>query len=427
MPKNYEFSHYDHPDSQNYSKEERNIILLGFQRGDIYAVIANNINTQLGKHRSKKSIRGHVERNRDVFGYKAAPPARSSNEAIDSAAVAKEIPVDHQVEHDRVVTRITQRARVTNKKYNELMRQIDKLEKEKEAILQIGSNLTTYQISPKLPSDTSEATAFMVASDWHCAEKVESRSVNGLNMFNLDECKKRSELFFKNGLRLLKIQQKDVHIDTLVLPILGDMISGHIHDELMESNYLSPIDETIYAQNLLASGIEFLCTEKSIKKIIIPCHYGNHGRTTRDRRISTERGNSLEYFMYHQLANHFRKNKKVEFIISGGYHSYLEIYGYTLRMHHGHSIGFGGGVGGISIPVNKAISQWDKIRRADLDIFGHFHQFLDGGKFLSNGSLIGYNAFALSIKASYDVPKQAFFLIDKKRFKTIVAPILMVD
>lgn len=48
----------------------------------------------------------------------------------------------------------------------------------------------------------------------------------------------------------------------------------------------------------------------------------------------------------------------------------------------------------------------------------------DAGNWLLNGSLIGYNAFAISIKAPYETPKQTFFLISKKRGKSGVFPIL---
>ena len=84
-------------------------------------------------------------------------------------------------------------------------------------------------------------------------------------------------------------------------------------------------------------------------------------------------------------------------------------------------------MGGIFIPANKAIAQWNKVQWADLDVFGHFHQMKDGGNFVSNGSLIGFNAYALSIKADYEHPKQAFFLIDRKRGRTITAPIVFDD
>jgi hypothetical protein len=96
-----------------------------------------------------------------------------------------------------------------------------------------------------------------------------------------------------------------------------------------------------------------------------------------------------------------------------------------IRFHHGHAINYQGGIGGIFIPAFKAISQWDKARPVDLDLFGHFHQCKDGGKFLSNGSLIGFNAYALSIKADYEEPKQQLFMIDKNRGRTCTWPILL--
>jgi hypothetical protein len=106
-------------------------------------------------------------------------------------------------------------------------------------------------------------------------------------------------------------------------------------------------------------------------------------------------------------------------------HSYLQVYDTTIRFQHGHAIKYGGGVGGIYIPVNKAIAQWNKARHADLDVFGHFHQQRDGGNFVVNGSLIGYNAFAMSIKADYEQPKQALFLMDKKRGRTCLWPLFL--
>jgi hypothetical protein len=73
----------------------------------------------------------------------------------------------------------------------------------------------------------------------------------------------------------------------------------------------------------------------------------------------------------------------------------VDIFGKTVRFHHGHAINYQGGIGGIFIPAFKAISQWDKMRQADVDFFGHFHQHKDGSKFVSNGSLIGFNTYAL--------------------------------
>jgi hypothetical protein len=129
--------------------------------------------------------------------------------------------------------------------------------------------------------------------------------------------------------------------------------------------------------------------------------------------------------MYHAMANYFKDEPRVTMLIPEGAHSYVNVYGYVIRFLHGHDVKYGGGVGGLTIPLNKSIAQWDKAKKANLTCLGHFHQRFDGGNFLVNGSLIGYNAFALSIKASAEEPAQAFALIDKKRGKTLVCPILL--
>ena len=328
-----------------------------------------------------------------------------------------------ELENDKRVRREKISYEQVASKYRSALSRNEELEAEVEAMKAITSGVETYHIIPKKQTGNSEAVAFMIASDWHAEETVTKASVNGLNEYTLAIAEKRAMRFFQNGLRLLQICRKDVSIDTVVLGLLGDFLSGNIHDELLETCSLQPIEATMLVQKWIASGIEFLLKHTNCK-LIIPCCPGNHSRITKKQRHATEAGNSLETFMYHSLAQYFQKEKRVQFIIAEGYHTYLDVYNMTVRFHHGHAIRYQGGIGGLTIPANKAIAQWNKAKRADLEIFGHWHQFFDAGNFICNGSNIGFNAFALSIKASYEPPRQAFFILDRKRGKTIVAPIL---
>ena len=308
-------------------------------------------------------------------------------------------------------------------RYEEALKTIGRQEQELSSLNVISRGVETFAIEPQLPSGTSEATVVWVASDWHVEEKVDPRVVNGLNRHNMGIAKQRATTFFQAGLRLTNLLAQDVKIQTIVLALLGDFISGDIHEEVAEMAEVPPTEAAVYAQNLLISGIEFIL-EHSAYELVIPCHSGNHGRTTKTTRFAAENGHSLEYLMYLHLAAYFRHEPRVKFIISEGMHSYLKIYGQTLRFHHGHALRYQGGVGGLYIPVGKALHQWNLGRHADLDVFGHFHQLVDGGRFICNGSMIGYNAFALSIKAAYEPPRQALFLLDKKRGRTATWPIL---
>ena len=329
--------------------------------------------------------------------------------------------LSENLEGDRNLLRARTEGNITKKKYKEALLENDRLRVEKEAILRIQETPQKIKFTQR-QNGGSDATAFIIASDWHIEETVRPSDVSGLNEYNLEICDKRVKKFFSNAVKLLEITQKESRVNQVVLALLGDFISGHIHLELLENNTLLPADAIWRVQNYLISGINFLLDNSKIELTII-CHGGNHGRMTKRIHHATEQGNSLEVYMYNNIALHFKNNKRVNFIIADGYHTYVDVYDYKVRLHHGHAIRYAGGVGGIFIPVNKAIAQWNKGRTVDLDVFGHFHQFKDGGNFICNGSLIGYNAFALSIKADYEKPKQAFFLVDKKRGKSIVAPI----
>lgn len=299
----------------------------------------------------------------------------------------------------------------------------EKLQKEQAAILSLKKKPAYHEILPSKEVD-SEATAVLVASDWHSEEEVKGSTVNNMNEFNLEICKYRSEKFFQNSLRLLKMTSKDVEIKNVILALLGDFITGNIHEENVETALLQPIDAVWFAYERITNGIDFLLKNSDYNFTVI-CKNGNHSRITRKQRHATDSGNSLEGFMYKVLAQRYEKESRIQFVIEDGYLTYFKVYDMMLRFHHGHSIRYSGGSGGITIPARKAIAQWNKIKRADLDVFGHWHQKFDGEDFIINGSLIGWNSYAISIKADFQKPQQTFFLIDKNRGKTIVAPILL--
>lgn len=348
--------------------------------------------------------------------------ARKTTRRVAEKPKRQELSPEQQLAKDMKVQGLLGKKKATDKKYQTAIETLRRTQAELEAVIDLKNGMQTHVIKPRVDSGQSEATAVVLASDWHVEEKVDSRQINGLNRYSPDIAKSRANQFFRNALRLVEIQRHGTRIDTLVLALLGDFITNHLHEEATESNYMLPIEAAIYAQGLLASGIQFLLDSSNLDLVIV-CHSGNHGRTTKKVHFGNENGHSLEYYMYHSLRDHFRGSKRVTFVVSEGSHTYLEANGHTLRFLHGHDVKFGGGVGGITIPIRKAIAQWDRAKKADITCMGHFHQFTDGGTFVTNGSLIGYNAFALSIKAEWEPPKQAFFLIDKKRGKTIVAPI----
>ncbi len=311
-------------------------------------------------------------------------------------------------------------------KYEVVKAELDAVMSKLDFKSEISAPARIFKISGRDDSVKSEATAFAIASDWHVEERVNPATIQGIdNSFSPEIAKARAVKFFENTLYLVNMMRAKTTIDNLVLALLGDLITGYIHEELEETNYMSPVKAGLFAKDLIASGIEYLLEHGEFKKIIVPCCVGNHGRTTHKMRASSSVDNSYEFWVYSQLKDYFRTNDKVEFVIATGYHLYLDVYKTSIRFSHGDAISYGGGIGGITVPVNKAIDSWNTCKRADLDVFGHFHQLMDGGRFICNGSLIGYNAYANRIKAKFEPPRQAFFLVDRDHGKTITAPIFL--
>lgn len=266
-----------------------------------------------------------------------------------------------------------------------------------------------------------DACAVLMASDWHAEEVVTSASTNGLNEFNLSIAKERIRKFFSASVQLTEIQRTGVEIDHALLWLGGDLMSGFIHEELSETNELTPTETVIWLKDQVAEGINYL--RANFKHLTIVCNYGNHGRNTKKPRHATGYKNSYEWLLYRVLSDQITEN--VTWQIADSYFTYVDLYGRMIRAHHGDGLKYQGGVGGLTIPVEKAIASWNKGRVADLDMFGHWHQQMQNPRWVSNGSLIGYNAYAISIKAGYEPPQQTFFLFDKKRGRTITAPIIL--
>jgi hypothetical protein len=273
--------------------------------------------------------------------------------------------------------------------------------------------------------ERSDAIACAIASDWHVEETVNAESVHGLNEYNLDVARSRAEHFFKNWLRLTDIMARDTKITTMFLAGLGDFFSGWIHEELLASTSLAPGDAARFVKGLFCSGIDYLLRESpyTLEGVLIP---GNHGRMTKYVHMADPTGTSLESVMYDAVRDRYHGNPRVRLEVSEHAMRYRRFYErMDVRFIHGYEVKFGGGVGGLTIPLRKALSQWNIAKRADLTLLGHFHQLLDGGDFIVNGSLIGYNTFAQGIKASFEEPRQSFFLITARKGgqKSVTAPI----
>lgn len=264
-------------------------------------------------------------------------------------------------------------------------------------------------------STTHAAIAIVHWSDWHVAEKVYKAKTNGLNQFNPDICTQRVKTLTENTLKLIDLNRKNVQIEEMLLVLGGDFITGHLHEELAQTNCMGVTEEVYFAQTRLLESLGALFTHAKMKKIRVVCHRGNHGRTTRKIQFKNDFETSYETLIYWNLRDRL-SGDGIEWIIPESDVAYTTLMkGYDVRTIHGHQVKYQGGIGGISVPLTRWIVRQNQTRFAIATMLGHFHTFNPSSAFSICSTLKGYDEFALSHGFIYEPPSQLFKLFDCER------------
>ena len=267
-----------------------------------------------------------------------------------------------------------------------------------------------------------ENTGFLILSDFHAEEVVKPSTVLGMNEFNLEISERRIKNYFSNAIYMLKKKP----VDTLVLAVLGDMIGGYIHDELMQTNELSPMEAIAFVKKLLISGFKAIHDElPEIKKFVMVGITGNHTRTTRKLQFSNGFAMNHEYFMYKDIEQTLTLMglTKFQFVIPEGDFAYLDIYGRKILFCHGFQFKSAGGIGGIYPPMLRWFGKMNQTIKIDKAFIGHWHQSIYTKEVCVNGSLKGMDAFAMGHGLAYEEPQQAYVILNKKRGFIFYSPI----
>ena len=254
--------------------------------------------------------------------------------------------------------------------------------------------------------------AVALFSDAHIEETVKSASVMGLNEYNVKIARERIEKYFANLVSCLNTDK----VEYLLFASLGDTISGFIHEELSQSNELTPLEATFEAQNLIYNGLKYICDNTELKRIKFVGIVGNHSRVTNKIQHSNGYKMSYEWLMYKNIQKQAElEGLPIEFDIpesemaiedtSDG-KRFLFIHGFQIK-------GSGNGtVCGIYPSLGRLSLKYGKVYKQDKIYLGHFHSCISIPNAVVNGSIIGYNSYALTNGFAYEEPAQMYELYD---------------
>lgn len=257
--------------------------------------------------------------------------------------------------------------------------------------------------------------AIALFSDAHIEETVEPASVLGKNEYNVEIAEMRIKNYFNNLATCINTD----HVEELIFASLGDTISGFIHDELAQTNGLTPSEATIKAQSLIYSGLDFLCKNTKLNSIKFIGIVGNHSRTTKKIQHSNGYKLSYEWIMYQNIKSMCEvTGLPVEFNIPESEMAVIDMPdGKRFVFVHGYQIKSAGSgtVCGIYPALNRLSMKWDRTFGQDKIYLGHFHSCVSIPNATVNGSIIGFNSFALSNGFTYEEPAQMYEVFDSER------------
>lgn len=270
---------------------------------------------------------------------------------------------------------------------------------------------------PKEQKEGVPGVPILCVGDLHWEEQIDPVQISNYNAYNIDIGKKRMERLAKKTVHLCKdCLSGGETIPGIVVPLLGDMFTGDIHDELSATNEL-PILPAY--RSLFETLITFFThLADNFGRVFIPCVIGNHTRLTKKKRFKNQVCTSFDWLLYTSLETHFNtiKDDRIQFYVADNIDAFFTVYSHRYCITHGHDIGARGGDG--IIGAIGPIMRGDlKIRRQakelsqgfDTLIMGHWHTplFLPGA--ICNGTLKGYDEFAHGNRMVPTLPTQNLF------------------
>ena len=282
--------------------------------------------------------------------------------------------------------------------------------------LKMSGDIELREITVRHTAEQRVTVPIVQFSDWHIDEVVESKTVLGLNEYNPVIAEQRADMLWTKMCKLIEHHKENYDIREVVLALQGDFIGGWIHDELMQTNSSSPLNAIRTVRNMILSGLKYVQDHLDVEKIHVVCISGNHSRNTKKIQFANFNDVSLEYGMYKDIEEICKQIglDKFEFIIPAAEMTVIEMLGKRMLFAHGHEFKYAGGIGGIYPSMLRWFAKVAKVFRLDIAFIGHWHQSIFTQQCVVNGSLKGYDAYAMGKGLDYQQPSQNMTLLDSR-------------
>lgn len=274
----------------------------------------------------------------------------------------------------------------------------------------------------KNKNKTGEA-AILMLSDFHFGEVIDLAQMGGVNSFNQKIARARIERLFKTTVELLTKHWTGQPPSVLYVPLLGDLISGEIHDELTRTNDLLSCPSAKSVTECLIAGFNLLLREIPDIPIEIISFAGNHARETKKPESKDFAINSYDTLVAWWIESWFsaKEERRIRVSAPASGEAVLDILGWKIHMSHGDRIGARGSTA-FAGPANTISRGFQKVQMdysaqckpIDIILIGHFHTAMELPQGFANGCLPGPSQFSRTNRMRPEPASQWLLTIHKR-------------
>ena len=333
--------------------------------------------------------------------------------------------LDERVKIDKKVATLKTEASYYKKLYTQALKTFNNQEAIVDAIRTYSPTFDPVPVQPPINNDSMgqhPQTMVAVLTDTHVGERVALNQMAGLNAYDLDKFNRRLSGWAIQVLNLATYRRNICDVNELVVPLLGDIISGDIHEELSRSNIDNCMIQMLSAAHVISQALMYLAPH--FESVRVPCVVGNHGRMTRKPPMK-DKYMDWDYMVYQWIAAFCARQPNITFQIPKTFAQIVEICNRKVLLFHGDSISGGGSSQSIHRMVSamRGVTQFRQAientvvkHDGDLsDVFtdvmlGHFHRVdtydIGTGSAWICGTTKGGDEFSLNRLQAVSAPKQ---------------------
>lgn len=310
-------------------------------------------------------------------------------ECADNFLDDEEFWVDEKVKQDKKVATYKAEAAYYKKLYQSSIKDSSKKELIIDAIRDNTKAFPDYAIwkgykrkeersrSTSNPRGSKPQTMVAPLTDTHVGDRVVFDQTTGINAYDLDIFNKRLYGWVEQLISLAEYRRNIADVDELVIPMLGDMVSGDIHEELARTNIGNCMEQMMNGAFLIGQAVTKL--SRNFKKVRVVAVVGNHGRMTR-KIPAKDKYMDWDHMMYQWVAAFCAEQKNVEFHIPKNFSTIFNVAGRNVLIMHGDSISGGGSSASFTRMVGQMRGlqqqnkEWADKQHFDDVMIGHFHR-----------------------------------------------------